>query len=138
MDRDVEQFFSAVRSPVLVSDLITMLAAGVPLRAERVPLTLLPCAILLATVGYRSYQQQIVDDYARLLARFGEEWLSQPDRTHRDLDHPLLYYVVRIVEQGVHGAYTLDVLPDTGYVFRVYERLVNTELDSLFPKEAVG
>ena len=137
MDREMEQFFSAVRSPVMVSDLITLLAAGVPVKADRVPLALLPCVILLSTVGYRSYGQQIVDDYAALLERFREEWLSRPDRTHRDLDHPLLYYVVLTVERGVAGEYNLDVLPDAGYVFKVYERLVNTELESLFPEEAV-
>ena len=132
MDCEVEQFFSAVRNPALVSDLITMLAAGVPLKVERVPLVL-----LLATVGYRSYDQQIVDDYARLLERFGEEWLARPERTHRDLDHPQLYYVVRVVERGVRGDYTMDVLPEMGYVFRVYERLVNVDLEGLFPKEGL-
>ena len=135
MDRDVEQFFSAVRSPELVSELVVMLAAGVQVKAERVPLTLLPCVIILSTIGYRSYGQQIVDDYGRLLERFGEEWLSQPDKTHRHCDHPQLHYVVTITERGVRGDYTLDVLPEAGYIFRVYERLVNTELDSLFPKE---
>lgn len=128
---ETTRFLSGVRNPVSQSNLIVALAAGTVLQAGRLPTDLLPSVVLLATIGLRSFNQQIIDDYELLLQRM-EETFKDPGLTHRDFDHPELWLVSSVSQYGPRGEYFLDTVPEAGYMFKVYEDLVNVELSTLF------
>jgi hypothetical protein len=130
-----QHFLSGIKCPVLQSNLVAALAGGNVLQVGLLPVALLPTVVLLATIGLRSYQQQIVDDYGLLLARM-EQVFKAPELTHRHYFHPQLSLVALITPYGHHGDYWLDQHPECGYMFSVYEELVtNADIDVLFPKD---
>ena len=77
-----ESFFQCQRSPILRSEMLTVLMAGTPLEAERVPTPSLLDAVLIAMAAREYYDAEIVDDFAALCSRTEELW-SKPDWTER-------------------------------------------------------
>jgi len=69
-----ETFFRCQRSPVLRSQMLTVLMAGTPLEAERVPVSSLLDAVLIAFAARMYCQAEIVDDFKMLCERTEEEW----------------------------------------------------------------
>lgn len=138
MNANVEYFFSSCRNPINVSNLITALASGNQIKADRVPVEVLPHVVLLTTIGLRSFQQQIVDDYALLLQRTLEADrdadVTGTTSTGERMALPVRggFLVWDIAIQGPRGEYTLDELPDAGYMFDVYEELINADAEGLF------
>lgn len=137
MSPETQIFFSGCKNPFNVSELITSLAAGNQLKSELVPVEVLPHVTLLATIGLRSYQQQIIDDYEVLLRRM-QEVLATSDVT-RTLENgeqyawfPGLQLVNTIALYGPRGEYDLDELYDAAYMFKVYEELIHGNVDELF------
>jgi hypothetical protein len=118
-------------NPVAASQFITGMAAGLQLQVDHLPDCLLPHAVLLSTIGLRTYQQQIVDDYAYLLQRMQDVW-AEPDFTHRRFWHPQLAHCWFILVNGPRGEYHLDEIQELGYAFQLYEELVNADTDQLF------
>src|ERR1035441_3471599 len=133
MTNEQQYFFSGVRAAVDVSEVILALASGQPLKVERLSYSLLPAVVLLATVGLRTYQQQIVDDYPFLLDRL-EGCFKDNTEESWHCWHPHLHLAASISQRGPRGEYTLDEHPETGYMFKVYEQLVGQELTQLFPR----
>lgn len=130
-------FFSRCRNVVNVSNLIVALAAGTPIKVDRLPVDMLPAVVLLATIGLRTHNQQIIDDYAFLLTRM-EEAFKDDTLANGDYDHPQLSLASSISQLGPRAEYTLDENPEADYMFSVYEELVNADLAVLFkgvPKE---
>lgn len=130
MNPDMEHFFYDHPSPVAVSDLITTLASGVPLKVDRLPNSLLPHVVLLATIGLQNFKQLIVDDFNYLIQKTSDVW-AEEDFTHRVFWHVELSIVSAITLRGAREV-DLSVLPECGYMFRVYEQIVNAELEDLF------
>ncbi len=75
-----ETFFRCQPNPVLRSQLITALLAGVPLQVDRIPTPVLLDAVLLAFAARTYCEAEIVDDFQTLCDRAEEEW-RQPDWT---------------------------------------------------------
>lgn len=134
MNVDFYFFFSGVRNPQDVSDVVTCLAAGKPLEVLRLSDDLLPPVVLLATIGLRAFDQQIVDDYVILLDRV-EELFAAPCP---GVWHPQLSLVSGIQWNGASGEFILDSLPEARYMFDLYESLVNAELGTLFGSAKKG
>jgi hypothetical protein len=130
MNRDF--FFSGCANPANVSDFIVALAAGQPLQADRLPAELLPCAVLLATIGLRAFQQQIVDDYIVLLDRMEDCFKAVDHASVGGFYHPQLHLVSRIVEDGPQAPFLLDQVPEAEYIFGVYKELVEADVEALF------
>lgn len=137
MTQETQTFFSGCKNPFNVSFLITSLAAGNQIKSELVPVEILPHVTLLATIGLRSYEQQIIDDYALLLQRMHEA--GQQANVARQLENgeqfawlPGLFLVFDIAMYGPRGEYMLDEIQDAAYMFKVYEELINADPDNLF------
>ena len=69
-----ETFFYEQRSPVLRSQMLTVLMAGTQLEAERVPKASLLDALLMAYAARHYCAAEIVDDFQVLVDRVKEEW----------------------------------------------------------------
>lgn len=132
----VERFFSGC-NPVSTSEIITALAAGTVIKVQDIHNDALPAIVLLATIGLREHQQQIVDDYVFLIQRMNElfEGLKNDEWSNADVWHPELFLVSLICMRGPQGEYTLNGVPEAGYMFEVYDLLVNASLEDLFPPE---
>lgn len=127
----LRKYFFQCNSAVAVSDLVVCMAAGTVLKVDRIPTELLPAVVLLATIGIRDYQQQIIDDYGYLLQRF-QDTINEPSFTHKVFDHPQLYLAALIAQRGPRGEYLLNELPEASYIFQVYEELANADIEELF------
>lgn len=127
-------FFQGVRNPVDVSDLVTCFAAGKPIEVIRLSDDLLPPVVLLATIGLRAYQQQIVDDYVILLDRMAEVFA----RECPNVWHPNLSMVSSIQWNGASAEFILGELPEAQYMFRLYESLIEADLETMFDKPKKG
>jgi hypothetical protein len=132
MNAKMERFFSGCKNPENVFEFQQMMAAGVPVKVERLPTDLLPAVVLLSTIGLRSFQQQIVDDYESLLARMDELFHRDSGAWHDQFWHPELSVVSFICIGGARGEYWMDSNPDCNYMFDVYEELVNAETEEMF------
>lgn len=130
LSRKAQFFFVDAKDLVAVSDLITSLAAGNQIRADRVPACLLPCVTLLTTIGLRRFDQQIVDDYALLIDRLKEVW-REPNFTHAEFFHRQLFLVSCVANEGPRGEFDWDGVPEAQYMFEVYEELVNADLEEI-------
>ena len=140
----LRQYFFKGSSAVAVSDLVVCLAAGTIMKVDRIPTELLPAVVLLATIGLRGHNQQIIDDYEQLLLRLEEviKHKEERDVLAASLDeryvpepwpwHPELYLACSISQRGPRGEYNLNELPDAEYMFTVYEDLVNADLEAYF------
>jgi hypothetical protein len=132
-----EYFFSGCKNPVNVSNLVIALASGNVIKVDRLPAEVLPHVVLLATVGLRSYQQQIIDDYGFLLQRMTDA-ITTADVALRLEDGeriawtPNLSYAINIASYGPRGEYDMDTNPELDYIFKVYEELINADSDNLF------
>lgn len=141
---ELRRYFFMECDPIAVSDLVVCLAAGVPLPVQRIPTCLLPHVVLLATIGLRAYNQQIVDDYVALLERL-EDLVRH--KTERDvlalaMDdnyrpepwpwHPQGYLAHFISQRGPRAEYFLANHPEAQYMLAVYEGLINAEITELF------
>jgi hypothetical protein len=131
MEASTQMFLRDVRCPVSRSNLITTLAAGNVMQVDRLPVELLPAVVLLATVGLRSHNQQIVDNYAELLASM-ESTFKNRELTHKDYAHVSMMLVSTIVNEGPRGEYHLDENPEAEYIFEAYAELMNNDVDTLF------
>lgn len=131
MQPETERFLSGIRNPISVSNLITALAAGTVLQVEHIPVDTLPSVVLLATIGLRSFNQQIIDDYQLLLEKM-EAAFKDTTLTHRDFYHPDLWLVSSISQMGPRAEYFLDSTPEAEYMFTVYAELINADLNELF------
>lgn len=138
------RYFFKGNSAVAVSNLVVCMAAGAVMAVEALPTELLPAVVLLATIGIRSYNQQIVDDYELLLARMEDVFKHKQERdilaAAMDASyvpepwpwHPQINLASSISLRGARGEYTLVDIPEAQYMFQVYEELVNAEVEGLF------
>lgn len=158
MNHNIERFFGGCKNPINVSEVITDLAAGTQLKVALLPVELLPALLLLATIGVREYNQQIVDDFEYLYQRMDETFEMMRGRAAHDhggeheydLDavqlsnaqvwHPELFLVSMLCIAGPRAPFTLNLVPEAGYMFKVYEELVNADISRLFAQvvEAEG
>lgn len=144
IDYQLRNYFFSHCNPVAVSDLVVCLASGCTLPVERIPICLLPHVVLLATIGLRSYNQQIIDDYELLLGRLEDvpKHKEERDLLAMSLDeayqpepypyHPQGYLAYFISQRGATGEYWLDTHPEAAYMFKVYEELINATPEELF------
>jgi len=139
MTPQTEHFLSGIYNPVNRSNLITALAAGQVMQVERLPVDLLPTVVLLAVIGVRRFNQQIVDDYTALLRRMAatvlEADLSRTLPTGERYNHPDMHIVSSLVFQFMEderGAAWLDDMPECWYMVQVYEELINLDIKELF------
>jgi hypothetical protein len=140
----LRKYFFQGNSAIAVSDLVVCMAVGTVMPVDRVPTELLPAVVLLATVGLREFNQQIIDDYEKLLHRLEEviKHKEERDALAASLDerfvpepwpwHPQLYLACSISQRGPCGEYTLNEIPEAGYIFQVYEELINATPEELF------
>lgn len=140
MTRQAEHFLSGIYHPINRSNLVLALAAGTVIQVDSLPVDLLPTVTLLAVIGVRRFNQQIVDDYVALLRRMREVLAAANaartiEETGERFNHPEFHLVSCLVcmfleEEG--GARWLDDFPEAWYMPAVYEELINTDLKSLF------
>ena len=126
-------FFSGIKNPAEVSEIVVGMASGRVFETERITLASLPAIVLLCTIGLRQFRQQIVDDYAALLIRL-RDTMRDPTVWHDRVWHPHLYYAIRIAEAGSRGEYTVPRIPELSYLPDLYQEIVNAELEDLIPE----
>lgn len=131
MNPTLAYFFSGCKNPENVSEVVTMLAAGVPLPVDRLPLETLPAVALLATIGLRKYGQQIVDDYCILVDRLSEA-MKDTSVWNDGFWHPQMFLVACVVDGGPRGKYDWSEVREVQYMYAVYGHLVNNEVERMF------
>ena len=97
-----EIFFYEQRNPVLRSQMLTILMAGTPMEAERVPKAALLDALLLAYAARRYYSAEIIDDFQVLVERVKEEW-ERPTWTTKVFSNSHANAAAFIVYQGARS-----------------------------------
>lgn len=127
------RFFWGVTNPALVSQVVTTLACGIPLDVERLHPSLLLPVYLLATIGLNTYTQLIVTSFERLTERIIETYKME----NVNMWHPEGFLVSHLVHRPPDAAYTLELIPECGYMFQVYLNLINEEIYTLFPGEPI-
>jgi len=69
-----ESFFQCQKSPILRSQMLTVLMAGTPLESEHVPTAALLDALLLAFTARTYCEVELIDDYEDLKRRTDDTW----------------------------------------------------------------
>jgi hypothetical protein len=125
-----EHFFSCC-NPQTASDIIVSLAAGTPIKVARLPLDALPAVALLALIGLRRYNQQIVDDYLQLFVNL-QEAIHDASILNDKFCHPELYLACFMADRGPACDCFLEGVYDAEYMFPLYTYLVNQDVTRLF------
>lgn len=128
------EFFRSQRNPVLRSQLITSIMAGVVLEVDRLPKAALADALMLATACREEWDCEIVDNY-RALQRRVKEVVEEPDFTHAVMDqlHFRIAYLVACREPRAHIPFPEE--HETKYIGPLTQDLLNADVPSYFKKE---
>lgn len=122
MNRNFEVFFQDVENPVAVSNVITAIATGEPIRAASLDGDILPCVVILAAVAKDLHGDKIVDDYEQLIHRQNEHIAH--------VMHPYKYLASGVVLDFLNGRNTRFDWPQAPYPFlrTVYNEIKSTEI----------
>lgn len=92
-------FFSCQRNPILRSQVLTALMAGVPLEIARLPTEVLLDVVLIATATREFHEAEVVDSYDELLTLTEEAW-KRPDWTTKVFDSIHCNWADSILNRG--------------------------------------
>jgi len=126
MTKNLERFFSGCKNPLAVSELIATLKAKRTIIVERIPIEVLPCALMWAKIAKCELKKVIVDDYDVLFTRIREEF-ERPDGPR--FWFPEQHLISSVCYGGVMGEYVLPDLPEAYYMIAAYRDVLVEEVN---------